>query len=434
MSSVTLDALRWQEQPAKATITVNGGPPHVYFQITAPREVAAMCQGRPVEELPRILSILSPAHHLCAARALDRLFGVEPPPVAQNMREALRLALFFRDHLRKFYFLVTSLENPFADFWSQEAQRGPHGVRPLLEDLMRHVSLAQEAAIILGGRADHPVTAVAGGVSRSLKEEHHARLAEIAAACRSCAERLGGFLREQVFPQGKILGEIRGLEAGPLTSLSLAPEPDGLVLRGAGGGEEERFGAAALFDKVGLHQESWSYEPFAFLKAKGWQDLGKAPADSLFFVGPLARLNNGQPLATPMAEDERQRLVEALGAFPRFEVVAAYWALLVELLGSAEGLVALCEVEKLSGPVLRTIPKAVGKEGHAALESPRGLIYHHFRTDERGLVVEAQVLDTATANNGLFGILAQRAVEASLARKEPWEETKKRIELSLLAY
>ncbi len=434
MSRVTLDSLRWQEQPARAAITVNGGPPHVYFQITAPREVAAMCQGRPVEELPRILSILSPAHHLCAAQALDRLFGVEPPPLAKNMREALRLALFFRHHLRKFYFLLTSLESPFADFWSPDARRGPHGLRPLLEDLMRHVSLAQEAAIILGGRADHPVTAVAGGVSRSLKEEHHARLAEIAAACRGCAERLAKFLREQALPQGEILAELRGLEAGPMAALTLAPEPDGLVLRDARGGEMERFGAATLFDKVGLHRETWSHEPFAFLKAKGWQGLGAASADGLFFVGPLARLNSGEPAATPLAEAERQRLVEALGPFPRFEVVAAYWALLVELLGTAEGLVALCEVEKLTGPVLRTIPKALSREGHAALESPQGLIYHHFRADDRGLVEEAQVLDTATANNGLFGILAQRAVEASLAQKQPWEETKKKIELSLLAF
>src|SRR5512142_3314210 len=101
MSRVTLDALRWQEQPAQATVHVNGGPPHVYFQTTAPREVAALCQGRPVEELPRILSILSPAHHLCAAQALDRLFGVEPTPLAKNVREALRLALFYRHHVRK---------------------------------------------------------------------------------------------------------------------------------------------------------------------------------------------------------------------------------------------------------------------------------------------------------------------------------------------
>jgi F420-non-reducing hydrogenase large subunit len=432
MSRVTLDSLRWQEQPAQATITVNGGPPHVYFQFTAPRDPAALCQGRPVEELPRILPILSPAHHLCAAQALDRLFGVEPPPVAKNMREALRLALFVRHHLRKFYFLFSSLENPFADFWSEDARKGSESVRSLLNDLMRHGSLAQEAAVILGGRADHPVTAIAGGVSRALREEHHPRLAEIATACRAFAERLSGFLREKVFAEGKVLGDVRGLQAGPLASLTAASEGDGLVLKDGRGSEMERFGANALFEKIGLQRESWSHEPFAFLKAKGWQGLGAA--ESLFFVGPLARLNGNQPAATPLAEAERQRLVEALGPLPRFEVVAGYWALLVELLAAAEGLVDLCQAEKLTGPALRNIPKAPGQEGYAALESPQGLICHHFRAGDRGLVQEVRVLDTATANNALFGILAQRAAEASLAQKRPWEETKKRIELSLLAF
>src|SRR5512142_2406456 len=134
MSRVTLDALRWQEQPAQATVHVNGGPPHVYFQTTAPREVAALCQGRPVEELPRILSILSPAHHLCAAQALDALFEVEPPPVARHSREAMRLALVLRHHLRKLCFLISSVEHPFTEFWTEGARRGPHGLRPLLDD------------------------------------------------------------------------------------------------------------------------------------------------------------------------------------------------------------------------------------------------------------------------------------------------------------
>ncbi len=431
---MTFDSLRWRDQPARATVTVNGGPPRVHLQMTTPREVAAMCLGRPVEELPRILSILSPAHHLCAAQALDRLFGVDPPPVARNTREAMRLALVFRHHLRKFYFLGSSVENPFADFWPEGARRGPHGLRPLLDDLMRHVSAAQEAAAILGGRADHPVTAVAGGVSRALKQEHHVRLAEIALACRSCAERLSGFFRERVFSQGEILGDVRALDAGPLASLALAPEPDSLVLRDGHGGEVERFAAAALFDKVALHQESWSHEPFAFLEARGWQGLEAASVEGLFFVGPLARLNGGEPLETPLAEAERKRLVEALGPFPRSEVVAAYWALLIELLSAAEALVALCEVEKLTGPALRTIPKAPGREGHAAIESPQGLIYQHVRADARGLVEEVRVLDTATANNGLFGIVAQRAVETSLAQQQSWDETKKRMELALLAY
>lgn len=435
MSTITFDSLRWLEQPARVTIAVNGGPPQVYFQITTPRDLKAMCQRRPVEELPRILAVLGPAHHLCAAQALDRLFGVEPPELALNLREGLRQALFFRHHLRKFYFLFTSLENPFVDFWSAEARHGSHPIsHHLLDDLRRHVSLAQEAAAILGGRADHPLTAVAGGVSRFLKDDHYPRLTEIAAACRDHALRLGDFLREEVLAEGKLLAELRGLAVAPLASLALGPDDGSLVLRDGDGQETARFAAAALFDKVGLHRETWTYEPFAFLKDKGWQDLEAEPAGSLFFVGPMARLNNGAPLATPRAEEERQILIEALGPFPHFDVVTSYWALLVELLEAAEHMVALYEVEKLTGPALRNIPAALGQEGFAALEAPEGLIYHHFQADERGLVWEIEVLDTATANNGLFELLTQKAVEASLAQQQPWEETKKRIELSLLAF
>jgi F420-non-reducing hydrogenase large subunit len=434
MPTITFDLLRWFPQPVRITIALNGGPPQVYFQITAPREVAALCQGRPVEELPRILSVLSPAHHLCAAQALDQLFGVEPPPLALNLREAWRQAYFFRHHLRKFYFLLTSLENPFQDFWSPEARRGPLSSSHLVDDLMHHVSLAQEAATILGGRPDHPLTAVAGGVSHFLKEDHYLRLAEIAAACQAYALRLGEFLREQVFAAGQMLAEVQGMAILPLASLSLAPASDRLILRDGGGQEMAQFAAANLFDKIGLHRETWTYEPFAFLKEKGWQELGAEAPDHLFFVGALARLNGGEPLATPRAEAERQRLVAALGPFPHFGVVAAYWVLLVELLEAAERMVALYEAEKLTGPDLRTIPAAPGREGYAALEAPEGLIYHHFQTDARGLVREVQVLDTATENNGLYGLLTQKAVETFLAQQKSWEETKKRIELSLLAF
>jgi len=434
MSKVTFDSLRWLEQPAQVTVTVNGGPPRAYFQATSPRDAAALCKGRLVEELPRILSILSPAHHLCAAQALDRLFNVEPPAVALNMREALRRVLFVRHFLRKFYFLASSQESPFAELRSREVRPGKRDLHGVVQDLSRHLSLAQEAAIILGGRADHPVTAVAGGVSRSLREEHHPRLAEIAAACRDCAVRLSAFVREDVFPAGKLLADVQDIAVGPLASLSLAPEPDRLILRDAKGKELERFATTALFDKVALQREPWSYEPFAFLKDKGWKDLAAGSAESLFFVGPLARLNGGEAVATPLAEAERLRLVEAMGPFPHGGVLAAYWAMLVQLLEAAEVLVATCEVEKLSGPAPRTIPTALGQEGHAALESPQGLIYHRFRADERGVVQEAQILDAATANNALLALLAQRAVEEPVAQSKPWEVARKRVELSLLPF
>ncbi len=434
MKTVTFECLRWLEHQARITISLQNGLPQVYFQVTAPREVAKICRGRPVEELPRLLAMFSPSHHLASALALDQLFGVEPPDLARNMREGLRQAFFFRHHLRKIYFLLSSWENPFVDFWSPESRRGPHRfAHHLLDDLMHHVSLGQEAGAILGGRADHPLTAVAGGVSRFLKDDHYPRLAGIADSCRKFAVRLGEFFREEVFAWGKLEG-LQDLGVAPLASLAMGPEADSLVLRDPHAKELERFSPAAVFEKVALHREPWTYEPFAYLKDRGWQDLGAEPADSLFFVGPLARLNSGEALPTPLAEEERQRLISFLGLLPRFEVAAAYWAILVEMLEAAENMVELYDTEKLTGPALRAIPADLGREGHAALESPLGLIYQHYQVDDRGLVQDIQFLDPATANNALRCLLVKKAVEVSLVQNKSWEETKKRIELSLLPF
>jgi F420-non-reducing hydrogenase large subunit len=427
--ATTIEPLRWRDPPARANVTVDGGAPRVRLQMTAPREVSAMCVGRPAEELPRILSFLSPAHHLCAAKALDRLFGVEPPRAAASAREALRLALALRHHLRRFRFLVSSVETPFADGWSAAVRRGLPGVRPMLDELARHLAAAQEAAAILGGRADHPVTAVAGGVTRLPRPEHRARLAEIAVACRDFADRLGGWLRERVFSGGELLADVRALDPGPLSSVALAAEGDAAIVRDGRGAEAERFSSSALFERITFRHEPWSHEPFAHLGGAE----GARAGDGAFFVGPLARLNGGEPLASPLAEAERGRLVAALGPFPRFEVAAAYWASLVELLAAAEGLAALSG-EKLADPALRAIPEGTGREGHAALESPQGLICHRVRVDARGVVEELRVLDAVAANNVLLGRIAQQAVESSPAGERRWEEAKRRMELALLAY
>ncbi|HID29407.1 MAG TPA: Ni/Fe hydrogenase subunit alpha, partial [Desulfobacterales bacterium] len=85
MQTITFEPLRWLEESARVKILPNNEHPRVYFQVMAPRDLAGMCKGRPVEELSRILTIINPAHHLASARALDRLFAVEPPPLARNM-------------------------------------------------------------------------------------------------------------------------------------------------------------------------------------------------------------------------------------------------------------------------------------------------------------------------------------------------------------
>lgn len=441
MNTITFEALRWLDEPVRITALLDQGRPQVFFQITSPREVKALGLGRAVEELPRILTLLSPAHHLTSALALDQLFKVEPPPMAVQMREALRQTLLFEHHLRKLYFFFSARRMPSAS--SSLPARKTNLFPPaheLLEDIMHHVALAQEAVVILGGRPDHPLSAVAGGVSRYLKEENFGRLEQIAKSCLKCALRLGQHLSRELLEPDSLRTEWAPYSLEPLPFLTLAKDQGTLILKDGQGMELDRFSAEKLMDKIGIQYQPWSYEPFATLKeSSGNPDLKEClgiEAFSLhpcFFVGPLARLNQDTAL-TPLAEQERQRLLTISGPLPLFDICSAFWSLFLELLQTAETMPELFQKEKLIGPETRTIPQSLGREGGAVLESPKGVVYHHYTADEKGLVTDITVLDTATTNNAWRSLWAQKTIETALDLNYSPQEIKKSLEMVLLAF
>lgn len=437
MNESLFESLRWMDEPTRIKVLPKNGRSQVFFQITSPRDVKALCLGRAVEELPRILTILSPAHHLASAMALDHLFGVEPPPLAIHLREALRQTLFFEHHLRKLYFFLASRLASFNPIEGKRVHAFPD--HPVLKEVMNHLALSQEALTILGGRPNHPLCAVAGGISRGLKDETLDRLAQIADSCLKFAIRLGEILGFEFEDPGQAGQELAPFSLAPLSSLTLSEDQNTLVLRDGSGKERDRFLLENLFEKIELHHESWSYEPFVFLKdPPGNPDLIDRVGiqgfsyQQCFFVGPLARLNQGTPL-TPLAEQAKQRLLAAWGPLPLFDIPSAFWSLYLELLQAAEKLSGLAQEKKI-GPETRTIPKQMGLEGRAALESPKGLIYHYVTTDEKGLVTDLTVLDTATFNNAWRCLWAQRAIERGLSLKDSPQEIKKSLELILLPF
>ncbi|MFH1113502.1 MAG: hypothetical protein V1792_06240 [Pseudomonadota bacterium] len=434
MQPTLFEPLRWQEQPSRVAVYNGGEECNVYFQITAPRDLDSICKGRPVEELPRILSILGPAHHIASAMALDGLFNVEPPPMAVNMRQALLRTLVFSHHLRKIFFFLTSLEDPLADRHTVGESLGkPLFSRHLFDEIMQCLSLAQEAAAILGGRAEHPLTAVAGGVSRYVKPASYDRLAEIGDACVAFAVGLSGFLGSDVFGNRQVLERLPDVSFEPMPALNMSDEGS-IVLRDPTGQEIDRFTPDAVFDKIELFHEPWTYEPFACLKGKGRNIFDGNDSDGLYFVGPLAGLNAGLELSTPNAEAERLRIIDALGPPPHFTLIAAYRSLLVELVRAAELMNGLYDQEKLTGPATRTVPHELRQQATGAVESPQGLIVHRYRVDDRGMVLETDILDAASQNNALRCRAARRAVEESKNRNGSQDEIKRNIEASLLPF
>lgn len=432
--TITFEPLKGQDAPCRVRVAPEDGGQKAYLQITGYLDPADLCIGRPVEELPRILSIRSPVHHLAAARLLDRLFGVEPPDIAENMRNALHQSLILCHHLRKLHLLLLDPKDPFPD---HRTSAKPAGRRAAVahrhaETVMHTLGLAQEAAAILGGRSDHPVTAIAGGVSRFLKDGYYQRLTEIADACLDLVLKIDAFFREDLLNVGGPLHHLGEVEIDPLPTATVVEGK--IVLRDRSGAIVDDFPPEKTPEKISVRGEPWSYLPFAALGNGAAGPDGGGPLPGTFLVGPFARMAGGDPLAEAEAETARQRMIEELGSSWKWTPAAACRALLVDLVGAAERMTDLYKKENFLGPAIRTVPETMGTEAWAALEGPAGLIVLGATVDGKGIVESIRVVDPIQINNGIRCRIAEAAVAEGLSQNRTHDKIKRRLENSLLPF
>ena len=423
MQEVSFFYLPGQEAHGRLAVIRDNGNSRLLWQITAPRDWQITAPGRPVEELPRLLARYSPSHHLAAAQALDQLFGVEPPELAINCRECLRQVDILRHHLRRLYFLLTLWE-PDQDWFRRRRPQPPAVV--WRDKIQQHLALAREAATIIGGRPEHPLTAVVGGFSRFLKPEQRQRLAQISRILVDFAQALADFVtREILSPErSQWLTEVT---APPLATLTLAPTGNQLR-RQQPDGREELFPLAEVWQRLGRQQEPWTYEPLAYWQAEGWPGLTGSETRGLMLVGPLARV-----AAAPPAEGQTES-AEPASFRGRLDLATAFRALLQELQAAAQTLVALAQEEKLTGPQLRTIPTGWGELGQAAVEGPSGLICLACRADNRGLITELQLLDPDMLKPAFLNLVLQNwapEVASATAVTKAWRQ---KIAIGLLPW
>jgi F420-non-reducing hydrogenase large subunit len=142
----------------------------------------------------------------------------------------------------------------------------------------------------------------------------------------------------------------------------------------------------------------WTYLKFPYLKNVGWKGITDGKDSGLYRVAPLGRLNASEGMATPLAQKEHDRMYETLGGKPAHHTLAFHWARLVELLYSAERALELAEDPETSGEHIRNIPENTPSEGIGVVEAPRGTLFHHFWTDEKGMVRKVNLI-VATGNN-----------------------------------
>ncbi len=412
---ITIDPITRLEGHGKIEIFLDdkGDVLNAYFQVPELRGFEKFCEGRMAEEMPRITpkicGVCPTTHHMASSKALDDLYKVDPPRPAKLIREFINSAFMFEDHALHFYFLggPDFVVGPSAP----AAERNILGViaKVGLEiggQVIAMRKAARNVITTLGGRVIHPVCGLPGGVSRGLTEENREEFRQTAKDAVEFAQFSLGLFGDVVLKnQGYvdlIVGDVYKHETyymGLVDKQNKVNLYDGDIRVVTPGGEEfAKFKPREYLDHISEHVETWSYIKFPYLKKVGWKGFVDGPSSGVYRVAPLARLNASDGMATPLAQAEYEKLFDVLGGKPAHNTLAYHWARLVELLYAAERMNELIEDDEIMSDNIRTLPTEIPTEGIGVVEAPRGTLYHHYKTDERGVITQANLI-VATVNN-----------------------------------
>ena len=167
----------------------------------------------------------------------------------------------------------------------------------------------------------------------------------------------------------------------------------------------------------------------------GWKGFVDGKASGVYRVAPLGRLNVADGMATPLAQAEYEQMYTTFGSKPVHHTMAQHWARLIELQYATERLLELSRDDEITSPNVRTIPTATPKEGVGVVEAPRGTLYHHYRTDERGIVQKVNLIVATGNNHAAMCISVKRAAQGLIkAGKVINEGLLNMIEMAYRAY
>jgi sulfhydrogenase subunit alpha len=376
--------------------------------IEAPRLFEAMLRGRSWEDVPiiasRICGICSIAHTTASLQAIEAAFGVKLSEQTVLLRKLLYHAELLESHVLHTLFLAA------PDFL------GVKSVVPLAEThkdvvvmALRLKRLAYNLAEAIAGRKTHPLGCIVGGFAKTpdinalltLKERLEAARADVATIVAIFKSlKIPDFIRETEYIALKDPKEYAYI-SGNIASSDAAPVP--------------------LSDYLNVTNEfcvPWSTAKFT-----------KHKRDS-YMVGSLARFNLNHDQLLPKAKKAAEELGLKAPNYNPYMITVAQVVETVDVLENSIGI-----IEKLAARGLKDeVPEVKVKAGRGvgAVEAPRGILFHDYTFDDKGILLNANCIIPTNQNHNNI----QKDME-SLAPKiinQTEDEVRLKLEMLVRAY
>jgi len=390
MKTITIAPVTRIEGHAKVTINLDdsGNVADTFVNVVELRGFEKFCIGRPVEELPRIVTSICGVcpwhHHLASAKANDVVFGVTPPPTGIKLRDLCQSIACCSDKILHFFFLAGPdfVMGPDADYSVRNVMGIAQANPDLGKKVIRARYLGTQMLNIASGKAIHPVTAVPGGFSKPLTEAERDELVPMAEEMLEFAKFAIEFAKNDIFPKY-------------LDAKARLMKPDGTY---------EEFSYDQYTEYIGEHIEPWSYLKFPYAKKWGDFDMSLESPVGIYRTNALARINVCDKMATPLAQKELEEFREKFGR------------------------------PAITGKETRVPVTPRAARGIGCVEAPRGTLIHDYETDEKGLVTNVNLIVGTTHNNAPINMSVKQTAKALIKDGKYDEATLDKIEMAIRAY
>ena len=385
------------------------------------------------------------AHHMASTKALDDLYRVDPPSSAKKIRELAYNIFMLEDHALHVYFLGG------PDFIvGPSAPKGERNVLGVIQKVGLEVGKKviamrrrlRDANVRIAGKAIHPVFGVPGGISKPIGKDDAEVIRTVADEGLDFARFTLKAFKDIVLSRKDYVDIITsGAYTHRTYYMGLADDKnrvnfyDGkLRVVDPSGREFAKFGVQEYQDHISEHVEPWTYIKFPFLKDVGWNGFVDGEKSGIFSVAPLARLNANDGMATPEAQAAYVEMVSTLGGKPIHHTLANHWARVVEMLYAAERTKELANDEEILAKNVRRVPTEVPTQGVGVVEAPRGVLIHHYQTDERGVIKMANLLVATQHNAARIALSVDKAARSFVSGPEVSDEMLNMVEMAFRAY
>jgi coenzyme F420-reducing hydrogenase alpha subunit len=351
-----------------------------------PRFFEAFLRGRNFSEVPditaRICGICPVAYQMSAVHAIESAFDVK----VEGQLRALRRLIYCGEWIESHALHVFMLHAP--DFLGyQDAIQLAKDHPEVVERGLQLKKLGNDIVAKVGGRAIHPVNVKVGGFYKV-----------------PAASEVSDFIQRLKWAQDAALDTVRLVSSFPFPDFE--QDYTFVALRHP---DEYPFNEGRLVSDRGLnigveqYGDYFTEEHVAHSNALHSTLKGSGP----YFVGPVARFNLNFDKLSPLAKQAAQD--SGLGSACRNPFKSIIVRSIELLFACEEALQIIEHYEPPEKPAVDIEPRAA--VGHGCSEAPRGILYHRYRIESQGAVLEAKIVPPTSQN--------QKVIEQDLANFVP---------------